>query len=498
MRSPCLSVFSSKSITMTDEPFKVIIVGASVAGLTLAHCLDRLGVSFEIFDRCTDLAPQIGATLGIMPNGARILDQLGLFEGLEGETSSCTRLRFHFHNGLTFESDALKDCATKFGYAPCFVERQRVLQVLYERFRRDERVHVNKKIVSADQDELRATIQTADGCQYHADLVVGADGLHSIVRSEIWRYHIAMTPNTLLGTKPTTFGTEYVCVWGISTSVVTAKDWGHLDYLDHELAIHVLHGLNKTLWFLSTKCDQVYSYPARPRFTIDDAAGLCSRLVDKQIDADLTFGALWSRCEVFQMTPLEMGYSTIWHHGRLVCIGDALRKVAPVCGQGANMAIVDAANLANILWRSSSSHRSSSRAQRAKLSVPAITAQFASRGAKLQTTFLVRTCQLMTRIQTLGGPIERAYARHVLPLVDTPALISHIIAGAPTLEFLELPARSLTSGWRRKTPWWAPLIYPIPLEAVSSPVIFVHVLLAGLLLLSRWLRAKIWRLVGAS
>jgi 2-polyprenyl-6-methoxyphenol hydroxylase-like FAD-dependent oxidoreductase len=69
--------------TMTEakeDNFRVIIVGGSVAGLTLAHCLRKNKIDFTILEANEEIAPQVGASIGILPNGARILDQLGLFD----------------------------------------------------------------------------------------------------------------------------------------------------------------------------------------------------------------------------------------------------------------------------------------------------------------------------------------------------------------------------------------------------------------------------------
>lgn len=66
---------------------KVVIVGGSVAGLALAHCLERYGIDYVVLERRDTIAPQVGASVSLMPNGSRILDQLGMFdtvfEGIE-------------------------------------------------------------------------------------------------------------------------------------------------------------------------------------------------------------------------------------------------------------------------------------------------------------------------------------------------------------------------------------------------------------------------------
>lgn len=62
--------------------FKVIIVGGSVAGLTLAHALDSAHIDYIILEARNSIAPPLGATIVIHPNGARILDQMGIYEPL--------------------------------------------------------------------------------------------------------------------------------------------------------------------------------------------------------------------------------------------------------------------------------------------------------------------------------------------------------------------------------------------------------------------------------
>lgn len=66
--------------------FRVVIVGGSVAGLTLAHSLQRCGIDFVVLEANDHIAPQVGASIGILANGARIFDQLGIFDDVLEET----------------------------------------------------------------------------------------------------------------------------------------------------------------------------------------------------------------------------------------------------------------------------------------------------------------------------------------------------------------------------------------------------------------------------
>lgn len=62
--------------------FSAIIVGGSVAGLTLAHMFEKAGIDYILLEGRDTISPSTGASIVIMPNGARILDQLGLYEAM--------------------------------------------------------------------------------------------------------------------------------------------------------------------------------------------------------------------------------------------------------------------------------------------------------------------------------------------------------------------------------------------------------------------------------
>lgn len=68
-----------------------------------------------------------------------------------------------------------------------WVDRQMLLQVLYDNLKSKEKVLTNKRVISVDLDHLGVSATTEDGSVYRGTLLVGADGIHSTVRSEMWR-----------------------------------------------------------------------------------------------------------------------------------------------------------------------------------------------------------------------------------------------------------------------------------------------------------------------
>jgi 2-polyprenyl-6-methoxyphenol hydroxylase-like FAD-dependent oxidoreductase len=76
--------------------FRVVIGGGSITGLTLANMLQLHDIDFIVLESYADIAPQVGASIGLLPHGNRILDQLGLYQKI---LELCPPLdSFHFRD----------------------------------------------------------------------------------------------------------------------------------------------------------------------------------------------------------------------------------------------------------------------------------------------------------------------------------------------------------------------------------------------------------------
>lgn len=95
-----------------EVKFTVIVVGGSITGLTLAHSLDRAGIDYIVLERHENITPALGSCVGIMPNGGRILDQLGLFDAIESEIEPIHRSHTCYPDGFSF-TNAFPDIINK-------------------------------------------------------------------------------------------------------------------------------------------------------------------------------------------------------------------------------------------------------------------------------------------------------------------------------------------------------------------------------------------------
>jgi 2-polyprenyl-6-methoxyphenol hydroxylase-like FAD-dependent oxidoreductase len=84
------------------RPFRVIIGGGGISGLTLANSLEKAGIDYVLLEARNTISPQVGASIGIFPNGSRIIDQLGCFERIEKKVVPLGTYYNRYANGDAF------------------------------------------------------------------------------------------------------------------------------------------------------------------------------------------------------------------------------------------------------------------------------------------------------------------------------------------------------------------------------------------------------------
>jgi len=91
---------------MAMIPFKVVIAGGSVVGLSLALIFERMGVDYVLFEK-GEIAPQLGASIGLHPHSLKILEQLGVWEDIEKQVVPLKYRRHLDGSGKCFESSSV-------------------------------------------------------------------------------------------------------------------------------------------------------------------------------------------------------------------------------------------------------------------------------------------------------------------------------------------------------------------------------------------------------
>ncbi|OOY27336.1 monooxygenase [Thioclava sp. L04-15] len=163
---------------------KVTVLGAGIAGLTVARALAMRGAEVEVLEQA-DAIREVGAGLQVSPNGARVLKALGLAEALDAAGPCAEAVRLV--DGETGSQVARLDLARlRPGEGYHFIHRARLIDLLAEGAR-DAGVHIRllQQIEEVDFAGEAPRLVTRQGTEIRTDLLIGADGLHSKVRQAL-------------------------------------------------------------------------------------------------------------------------------------------------------------------------------------------------------------------------------------------------------------------------------------------------------------------------
>ncbi|KAI3242676.1 hypothetical protein DTO012A9_632 [Penicillium roqueforti] len=438
------------------RPLKVIIIGGGIAGLSLANAFEKAPVPIEyvILEARDTIAPQVGAGIALAPSGCRILDQLGVYDDLEQLVHPVQSSGVCDGQGkslLPERSDTALLVTARMSYPLGWVERRSVLQVLFKHICHKKSVLTSKRmdrIEHSREQEKPIKVICTDGSFYEGDLVVGADGVHSKTRSEMWRvveqnicddFDVQQERRAMMA--------EYQCMFGIS-SPIPGLDAGMTDdTLARDVSMVVASGKDgKIFWFLFKRMPQVYQSHEIPRFDSADTLKFAEQYFDFPVQSDasnIKFSDLWERRETATLVPLEEADFARWTAGRIVCLGDSAHKMTPHTGTGGMLALEHAAVLANIICRLV--------AQGNKLplttsQIEMALSQYDEKRRHRRTSAKIKSTGASARMQTLQSLADRLVVRFLLPYagdIRADQFCDDAI-GAEHIEYMPVPARSMT------------------------------------------------------
>ncbi|XXG99506.1 hypothetical protein Hte_005845 [Hypoxylon texense] len=340
------------------DSFRIIIAGGGIAGLTLANALDKAGIDFIVLEKY-EIAPQLGASICMLGHSARVLDQLGVWKAMCATAFPLTTRHHLDAQGTVFDSaPVFKQLLDKTGWPFVFMERHVCLEALYANIQDKSRIRTNTGIASYIQTERDVTVITDRGESIRGSILVGADGVHSKVRSLLADSVSEDDPerrrNLIEG-----FKSGYRAVFGTSPNGLN----GHASRqpLPDGVAHHIYHrgasGITSAgakgliFWFLFVKDESTSTSPNCPRFTPTDAAATIEKYGDISAGPGYNFRDLWENSIKSGIVPMEEGViQGPWNNGgRVVLVGDAICKVTINGGLGGNVAVEGVCRLVNEL-----------------------------------------------------------------------------------------------------------------------------------------------------
>ncbi|KAF7681038.1 fad binding domain-containing protein [Alternaria burnsii] len=332
------------------EPyFKVIIIGAGVGGLTLAHSLHKADIDYVILDK-HPVAPEWGASITIHTQSARILDQLGLLPAVEAQ---CTEMRKFWHrdqDGKCYlAQDFIHFVNRRTGYIALTMERRAYLKTLYEQLPDKSKVIEHARVVNIIEENNKVRAVLSDGTEHVGDIIAGCDGVHSGVRDIMWQKADNLSPGLISVAEKHAIKTEYSCLIGITPYIPGLGTQDMTTVANDKFSFLFLTQPDAIYFIVVSKLPKIVRYPNRLRFSQADADARAAELADCPISDNLVFGDIWKARSRGQMVSLEEGILSHWSFGRTVLVGDAAHKVTPNAALGGNLAIEGAVRLANEL-----------------------------------------------------------------------------------------------------------------------------------------------------
>ncbi|WP_204079213.1 FAD-dependent oxidoreductase [Mycobacterium riyadhense] len=300
-------------------PLRVLVVGAGVSGISVARGLLRDGHDVTVFDQRSN-AQAGGGAVTIWPNGSTVLAQLGV--DMDGAGQLLSSVRVSTSRGRRLATLDVSAMANQLGAPVRMVPRRDLLNRLLDGFPSD-RIRCNCRAVGALSTPTGVLVNFEDGSSVEGDLLIGADGLHSIVRQ------VVGAP----GAEPTGW-----CSWQGLIALPDVVDDGHVAQVivgkQGNLGLWPAGGSDLQWWFDLPWSDD-FIRPQCPITVIRSHFGGWSDSVDRILAALTDEHLAPSPYPHFRHPIPRQG------HEAMTLLGDAAHTMPPTLAQGTNQALLD-------------------------------------------------------------------------------------------------------------------------------------------------------------
>ena len=317
---------------------KILIVGAGIGGLVSALCLNKKGYEVEIYEQ-SEVLSELGAGVQLSPNATRVLDYLKLTDDLKPHVFEPRS--FQFLNYKTEKIISKRELGLKiqddFGFPNFDVHRADLQKVLLNKIEEEGiKIFTNMKVIDVGNEENKAYIKINEE-KIKADIVIGADGIHSVVREKIFeKKESSFTGNVAWR--------MLIPVDLLPRDLILPDTTVWLGPKKHFVSYHVSGGKNLNCVCLVEQ-DGWTNESWSERGNIEDLREVYNGW-NQTIETLLKIAnpnTLY-RWALHDRPPMKQ-----WSKGRIILLGDAAHPMLPFLAQGAAMAIEDGAVLADCI-----------------------------------------------------------------------------------------------------------------------------------------------------
>ena len=333
--------------------FRIIIVGGGIAGLAAAIALRKNNRHITILEQ-SRLSTEIGATISLQPNATRILQQSWGLSTLLEDSNGMVDYGFRIYNidGKMVNEIPLRS-KTQYGADRIMWHRQDLHAYLRKMATSNERagepavLRTSARVAGCSCQEGKVVLE--DGEVLEADLVIGADGIHSALRTSVLGKEVKpkptgssayrlMLPTAVLNERAPQFASN-IKPEEPYTSMIMAHSCRLIMGPARDSQLYSVVGLVPDER-MNEDPDSVQSWVTKgdPQKMLDTFKDFPAWTQDVLRNADSI--GLW---QLRDIDPLER-----WHSGRTILIGDAAHAMLPTQGQGASQTIEDAEALGTL------------------------------------------------------------------------------------------------------------------------------------------------------
>ncbi|MBM7808520.1 salicylate hydroxylase [Geodermatophilus bullaregiensis] len=324
---------------MRDNDLRIAIVGAGIGGLSLALALRERGVQADVFEQAAELT-EIGAAIALSANATREYARLGLVDELAAAATIPTELVYrHWEDGSRVAAHPVREgdaYVHRFG-APYFgihrADLQRTLSTAFG----TEHLHLGCRLTDMVRERDSVVLEFTSGRVERADVVVGADGVRSMVRR--W----------VTGADDVVYSGTSAFRGIVPTAALPSLPDPHAIQFWMGPDAHLLHyaigGAGESVnFFAVVEGPPVWPHDGSVAEVREDVPVESFRGWHPAVTEMIRAAESPVRWGLFTVRPLLR-----WSRGRIVVLGDAAHGMLPHQGQGANTSIEDAFALAALV-----------------------------------------------------------------------------------------------------------------------------------------------------